>query len=108
MFDDKPLPFVPFTSKMLPSLLVGDFRRASEIALMDTETVEKAIIKVEDINGPILLISGEKDQVWPSKEMRDAGWQAFMQDPRMDPEQNPMPFDVKRLIYGGFDVIVQK
>lgn len=71
MFDDKPLPFVPFTSKMLPSLLVGDFRRASEIALMDTETVEKAIIKVEDINGPILLISGEKDQVWPSKEMSD-------------------------------------
>lgn len=38
---------------------------------MDTEAVEKAIIKVEDINGSILLISGEKDQVHPSKEMSD-------------------------------------
>jgi uncharacterized protein YbaA (DUF1428 family) len=28
-------------------------------------------------------------------------------DPRMSPEQNPMPFDVKRLIHGGFQVIVQ-
>jgi pimeloyl-ACP methyl ester carboxylesterase len=71
MFNDKALPFVPFTSNMLPSLLMGDFRRASEIALMNTEAVEKAIIKVEDINGPILLISGEKDQVHPSKEMSD-------------------------------------
>ena len=45
--------------------------------------------------------------LWPSKEVRDAGWQAIMQDPRMQPEQNPMPFDGKRLIYGGFDVILE-
>jgi uncharacterized protein YbaA (DUF1428 family) len=63
---------------------------------------------------PLAVQCGEDETVvlstvvWPSKEMRDAGWQAFMQDPRMDPEQNPMPFDGKRLIYGGFDVIVQK
>jgi uncharacterized protein YbaA (DUF1428 family) len=25
-----------------------------------------------------------------------------MQDPRMHPDNNPMPFDGKRLIYGGF------
>lgn len=43
--------------------------------------------------------------VWPSKEVRDAGWQAIMEDPRMHPDQNPMPFDGKRLIYGGFEVI---
>lgn len=71
MFNDNALPFVPFTYNMLPSLLMGDFRGASEISLMNTEAVEKAIIKVEDINGPVLLISGEKDQVWPSKEMSD-------------------------------------
>jgi uncharacterized protein YbaA (DUF1428 family) len=45
--------------------------------------------------------------VWPSKAVRDAGWESVMQDPRMDPEQNPMPFDGKRLIYGGFDMIVE-
>lgn len=43
--------------------------------------------------------------LWPSKEVRDAGWQAIMEDPRMNPENNPMPFDGKRLIYGGFEVL---
>ncbi len=46
--------------------------------------------------------------VWPSKEVRDAGWQAIMEDPRMHPDQNPMPFDGKRLIYGGFEVILEE
>lgn len=43
--------------------------------------------------------------VWPSKEIRDAGWQSSMEDPRMNPETNPMPFDGKRIIYGGFKII---
>lgn len=43
--------------------------------------------------------------VWPSKEVRDAGWAAIMEDPRMHSEDNPMPFDGKRLIYGGFEVL---
>lgn len=42
---------------------------------------------------------------WPDKATRDAGWQNAMQDPRMAPDANPMPFDGKRLIYGGFDVV---
>ena len=44
---------------------------------------------------------------WPSKEARDAGWQKIMADPRMQPEANPMPFDGQRLIYGGFQPIVE-
>ena len=28
-------------------------------------------------------------------------------DPRMQPEGNSMPFDGKRLIYGGFEVMVE-
>jgi uncharacterized protein YbaA (DUF1428 family) len=27
-------------------------------------------------------------------------------DPRMSPEKNPMPFDGKRMIYGGFAPVV--
>ncbi|MDC5853876.1 DUF1428 domain-containing protein [Vibrio europaeus] len=46
--------------------------------------------------------------VWPSKEVRDRAWQQIMDDPRMSPENNPMPFDGKRIIYGGFDVILDK
>ena len=41
--------------------------------------------------------------VWPSREARDAGMKAVMDDPRCPRE---MPFDGKRLIYGGFRVLV--
>lgn len=44
---------------------------------------------------------------WPSRAARDEGMKKFMEDPRMRPENNPMPFDGKRMIYGGFQVIVQ-
>ncbi len=45
--------------------------------------------------------------VWPSKEARDAGMAKVMEDPRMQPDQIPMPFDGMRLIYGGFDVLLE-
>jgi uncharacterized protein YbaA (DUF1428 family) len=44
--------------------------------------------------------------VWPSREVRDEAWEKIMADPRMTKEANPMPFDGKRLIYGGFQTIV--
>jgi uncharacterized protein YbaA (DUF1428 family) len=43
---------------------------------------------------------------WPNKATRDAGWQILMADPRMQPDANPMPFDGSRLIYSGFEMIV--
>ena len=46
--------------------------------------------------------------VWPSKSVRDAGMAKVMVDPRMKPDVNPMPFDGKRLIYGGFEVLVER
>ena len=45
--------------------------------------------------------------VWPSKEARDAGMKKVMADERMKPENNPMPFDGKRLIFGGFETLVE-
>ena len=44
--------------------------------------------------------------LWPSREARNSGMKSAMADPRIQPEANPMPFDAKRLIYGGFEVIV--
>ncbi|MFM0206154.1 DUF1428 domain-containing protein [Paraburkholderia sediminicola] len=44
--------------------------------------------------------------VWPSRQVRDKGMKAVMEDPRLQSDVNPMPFDGKRLIYGGFEVIV--
>lgn len=43
---------------------------------------------------------------WPSREVRNAGWAKVMADPRMQPDRSPMPFDGKRMIYGGFSPIV--
>ena len=41
---------------------------------------------------------------WPSREAAERGMAGVMSDPRM--ERMEMPFDGKRLIYGGFDVIM--
>jgi len=46
--------------------------------------------------------------VWPSREARDAGNQAAMEDPRFaDWDPSSMPFDGKRMIFGGFNTIVE-
>jgi len=45
--------------------------------------------------------------VWPSKDARNSGMAKVMADPRFDPVTNPMPFDGKRVIYGGFVPIVE-
>lgn len=52
---------------------------------------------------------------WPDKQTRDAAYAKMNEwmehpekgDPRMHPEKNPMPFDGKRLIYGGFQPLVE-
>lgn len=48
---------------------------------------------------------------WPDKATRDAAMAKMMDpdnvDPRMDPAKNPMPFDGKRMIFGGFAPVVE-
>lgn len=44
---------------------------------------------------------------WPDRATRDKGMEKIMADPRMQPDTNPMPFDGKRLIYGGFTSLVE-
>jgi len=44
--------------------------------------------------------------VWPSRAIRDQGMPKVMADPRLQPDKNAMPFDGKRMIYGGFEMIV--
>ncbi len=47
--------------------------------------------------------------VWPSREARDEGNKAAMDDPRFkDWDPKSMPFDGKRMIYGGFSTIVER
>lgn len=48
---------------------------------------------------------------WPDKATRDAAvirmGEIMETDERFDKEKNPMPFDGKRLIYGGFSPVVE-
>jgi uncharacterized protein YbaA (DUF1428 family) len=49
---------------------------------------------------------------WPDKFVRDKGWATMMDpaspDPRIHPQHNPMPFDGRRMIHGGFEGIVAR
>jgi uncharacterized protein YbaA (DUF1428 family) len=45
---------------------------------------------------------------YPSKEVRDAANAKMRSDPRMKGMGESMPFDGKRMIYGGFDGIVEE
>lgn len=66
-----PVPFIP-----MPKLRVGESDTIQTLSywkqgLSDTITVNQALIQVEKINGPVLLLSGLDDAVWPSAGMSD-------------------------------------
>jgi uncharacterized protein YbaA (DUF1428 family) len=44
---------------------------------------------------------------WPTRAVRDEGWKVVMQDPAMMSGDEPSLFDGKRMIFGGFQTIVQ-
>ena len=44
---------------------------------------------------------------WPSRAVRDAGWPLIMAEPEMQDNSMANLFDGKRMIYGGFQTIVQ-
>jgi uncharacterized protein YbaA (DUF1428 family) len=43
--------------------------------------------------------------IWPSKQARTEGMAKVMADERMKPEAD-MPFDMQRMIFGGFEIVV--
>ncbi len=61
--------------------------------------------KVTDYKGAVKATSDEKVVYswveWPDKATRVEGWKKMMDDPSM-PSGKDMPFDGKRMIYGGF------
>ena len=66
--------------------------------------------KVTDFKGAVKAEAGETVVfswiVWPSKAVRDEGHAKVVKDPR-NLSGTDMPFDGKRMIYGGFDVLFE-
>ena len=71
----------------VPEGKVTDFRRA--VQAKDDESVVFSWIE------------------WPDKATRDTAMAKAMEDPRLEPESNPMPFDGKRMIFGTFAPVVK-
>jgi uncharacterized protein YbaA (DUF1428 family) len=72
----------------VPDGKVTDFRRA--VKAEDGENVVFSFIE------------------WPDKATRDAAWPMLMEDPEMQPDHGNMPFDGKRMFWGGFEIILDK
>ena len=64
-------PFVPYVDGAMPSMSERGLavRPVFERALADPAAVREASIPVEQATGPLLLVSGGDDQVWPSERM---------------------------------------
>ena len=68
-FEGKELPFIPVNEAAVPFLMKGDLKGTFEAMLQDPIAEQKAMIPVEKINGPILLLSGTKDEIIPAVDM---------------------------------------
>ena len=67
----KALPFVPYPKGARPSLGLRGLSLAPiyRAALRDDEAVAAAAIPIERAEAPIMLISGDRDRMWPSSAM---------------------------------------
>lgn len=74
-YGGKELAYVPFPLTALFAILngmrSGRFFDAYKIALRNTKAVANAAIPVENTHGPVLLVSGTRDEMWPSAAMCD-------------------------------------
>ncbi len=106
----------------VPTAAKEEFRRHAEIcaavfkengALAVNEGWGVEVPEGKRTSFPLAVQCREEETVcfswvlWPSKEVRDEAWPKIMEDSRIQPETNPMPFDGKRMIFGGFELIVQ-
>jgi dienelactone hydrolase len=64
--------YVPATWRSLLPALTGNLRRSFELMMEDSAAVERALIPVEKIHGPVLCVSASADEMWPSTEMSTA------------------------------------
>lgn len=70
-YQNKEVSYVPAPFKTIIPALKGDLYAAHALMLEDKEAVKNAEIAVENINGPVLILSGKNDDQWPAPEMSE-------------------------------------
>lgn len=70
-FRGKELPYIPVNEAAVPFLIKRDLRGTFEAMLQDTAAEEKALIQVENINGAVLLLSANRDEIIPAVAMAE-------------------------------------
>lgn len=87
------------------------FKEYGAIRVVETWGNEVPDGKVTDFKG---AVKAKDDEVvvfswieYPNKAVRDAAMQKMMADPRME-AMGDMPFDGQRMIFGGFEVLVDE
>ena len=68
-YQDNEVPYVPAPFKTIIPALKGDLYTAHSMMLENKDAAKNAEIEVENINGPILIISGKNDGQWPATKM---------------------------------------
>ena len=68
-YEGASIPFVPYVDYDWSTIVNAQYVEMYEMSLDQTEAVKQALIKVENINGPILLLTGKEDTMWPSSQM---------------------------------------
>ncbi|NML20867.1 hypothetical protein HHL16_08275 [Pseudoflavitalea sp. G-6-1-2] len=70
-FNGMELPYVPVNETSVPFLMKRDHRGAFTAMLQDSVAARNAAIKVENIKGAVLLLSGKSDEMIPASEMAE-------------------------------------
>jgi dienelactone hydrolase len=105
-FRGKPLPYLqldnPF-AQAEPALELGKpiaYAPIYRSHLADARAVERATIAVENICGPVQLVSGGDDQMWPSAELADIAYR------RLQTHRHSYPFRHLRFEKAGHHILV--
>jgi dienelactone hydrolase len=105
-FRGKPLPYLQENNaSMEPSPVVEPERPVAFAPvylshLRDKRAVERATIPVEKTRGPILLVSGADDQMWPSSVLADIAMR------RLETHHHPYPFRHLKYERAGHQILV--
>ena len=71
IYNDQEVTYVPASFKIIWPVLKRDLFEAYSIMLENKEAVALSEIEVEKINGPILIISADKDEMIPATKMAE-------------------------------------